>query len=239
MESNDYLASTFAVDELSVVSCMYPPTPLDSRTSSLTFSCSFDDGTMCGMQNGDIISPRSSSVTNFTVQSPNTIPDENRLGPSFDHTTKSPNGSFLYWATSLPYTSSNHGRIRTLTVQQNTGMCIQFAYYINSTAQSQSNSTWLVLIANGCYGGPLWSTITDDSHGWQMVTISASHFACGEAFFIDVIHESPTTVAVAIDDVQVDQCKTFDPTTTTSVSTKSISTMMTIANSNSHNNDEK
>ncbi len=53
-----------------------------------------------------------------------------------------------------------------------------------------------------------------NSHGWQMVTIPVLHYACGQAFFIDVIHETPTAVAVAIDDVQVDQCKTFYPTTT-------------------------
>ncbi|CAF1135503.1 unnamed protein product, partial [Didymodactylos carnosus] len=202
MESSDYLASTFAVDQLSIVSCLYPATSFDSHTSLLTFSCSFDEGTACGMQNGDNDSSRPPS-NNFTVQSPNTIPDRDLLGPSFDHTTNSPNGSFLYWATSSPYMPSSHGRIRTLIVQQNTDMYVRFAYYVKSTAQSQLNSTSLLVKTGGCYEAQLWLTVTDDSHGWKIVTIPVLTFACGETFFIDVSHQTPTAVAVALDDVQV------------------------------------
>jgi hypothetical protein len=224
MDSNDTLASSFAVDELSIASCLYPATSLNSKTSALTFSCSFDDGTMCGMQNGDAISLRLPS-NNFSVESPNTIPNRDLLGPPFDHTTNSPNGSFLYWATALPYKPSSNGRVRTLVMQQNMGTCIRFAYYVKSTAQPPSNSTWLAVMTGGCYEEPLWSMGMDDSHGWQIVTIPVLNFVCGETFYIDVSQQTPTAVAVALDDVQVDQCKAFDSTTTTtSTSTTSPTT---------------
>jgi hypothetical protein len=71
----------------------------------------------------------------------------------------------------------------------------------------------------------LWYQSLDDSQGWQTVTVPVLNSACPETFYFNVNQRAPIPVSVAFDDIEIDQCSSLLPTTTT-IST-STSTMTT------------
>ena len=100
MDSYDYIQSTFALDNVEITSCDYLPLQISSNENGLlSFSCNFDDLTMCNMTNGGLFfAPK----YNFTLMTGDTIPYRD-LGPTHDHTTNSSLGGFIYWNQQLPY----------------------------------------------------------------------------------------------------------------------------------------
>lgn len=165
---------------------------------------------------------------NFTVFTGETVPHK-ELGPTRDHTTNSTTGGFIYWDQHTPYTTTDSGLVCTSeTVSQNAGMCIKFAYYVKSAAKNK-NGTQLGLTTGGCYGATLWGVLLDDSQGWQLVIVPVKNYACPESYYFSVYQLTLAAVAVAFDDIEVDQCSSLIPTTTTtSTSTFTTSTTSTI-----------
>ena len=129
VDNTDVFPRTFALDNIAITSCAYPPTKVNSYYSFLSFPCTFDKFTMSGMSNNDRFTK---PTFNFTVLTGNTIPHP-RLGPPRDHTTNSSSGGFLYWNRNLPYTSQDFGSVHSSrTIEQNSDMCVKFAYYVKS-----------------------------------------------------------------------------------------------------------
>ena len=202
MDSLDTEPSTFALDNLDITSCAYPSYQSSSSKGLLTFDCNFDDCSMCGMKNG---AQFTIPTYNFTVFTGDTVPDP-ALGPNQDHTTNSPAGVFLYWDRRLPFAPTDFGLVHTVQpIEQNAGMCIQFAYYVKSMATNK-NATTLMVKANECYSTTLWNRSMDDSLGWQLVTIPVEAYSCAAAFSFFVTQQVPVAVAVAIDDIRIEQC---------------------------------
>ncbi|CAF3948902.1 unnamed protein product [Adineta steineri] len=223
MDSTDIIQSSFALDDIKITSCAYPPTQLLPYNSILSFVCNFDDLTICNMANTDDFKPPS---FNFTVVTGDTVPNK-ELGPNRDHTNNSSSGGFVYWNQQLPFTSSDTGFIRPeKRIEQNFGMCIRFAYYVKSSAMNK-NGTTLLLRAGGCYGKEMWTNSLDDSLGWQVVMIPVEKYACMERFYFRVTQTVPVAVSVAFDDIEIAQCPSFDPTTTTTISTSIPTTITT------------
>ncbi|CAF3389465.1 unnamed protein product [Rotaria sp. Silwood2] len=215
VDSADIGPRSFALDNISIISCDYPSTELSPYNSLLSFSCNFDNLTMCDMTNEDRFS---SPTFNFTVFTGDTIPNP-ELGPTRDHTTNSSSGGFLYWNRTLPYAALDFGKIYPLkTIEQNFGMCVKFAYYVKSLAVNK-NGTDLYLSPGGCYATVLWYITLDDSQGWQTVIAPVSKDACAETFYFTVNQHESVPVSVAFDDIEIDQCSSLIPTTTTSTST--------------------
>ncbi|CAF1626191.1 unnamed protein product [Adineta ricciae] len=211
MDSDDIIQSSFALDNIQISSCSYPPRELSSYDSILSFSCNFDDLTMCNMENTDDFT---SPSFNFTVETGETIPRKD-LGPVYDHTRNSSTGGFIYWNQQVPFRSGDTGFIRPWKkIEQNYGMCIQFAYYVKSSVMNK-NGTQLILRAGGCYGKEMWIQLLDDSFGWKIVKIPVERFACMENFYFRVRQIEPVQVSIAFDDIRIAQCSSFDPTTTT------------------------
>jgi len=225
MDSNDIIQSSFALDNIKISSCAYPPTELLPYNLILSFSCNFDDLTICNMENTDDNTPPSFNFTTFTGD---TVPNK-ELGPIRDHTSNSSSGGFIYWNQQLPFISGDTGFIRPLKrIDQNFGMCVRFAYYVKSSAVNK-NGTKLILRGGGCYGKEMWINSLDDSLGWQVATVPVEKFACMERFYFRVSQIEPVPVSVAFDDIEIAQCPSFDPTTTTTttVSTPTPSTTTT------------
>ncbi|UJR32376.1 hypothetical protein I4U23_019838 [Adineta vaga] len=152
-DSTDVIPLSFALDNIAILSCAYPSTERSSYENLLSFSCTFDDLTMCNMINDADTSV--SSRFNFTVFNGETLPDK-ELGPSRDHTTNSTTGGFLYWNRNLPFTAKDVGRVyQSTSIAQNLGMCVKFSYYVKS-ATVRKNGTQISLSAGGCYGASLW-----------------------------------------------------------------------------------
>jgi hypothetical protein len=220
--TNSYRGA-FALDNIAVTSCDYPSSQLSPYNSLLSFTCNFDNLTMCDMINDNQGSP---SQYNFTVFTGDTVPNKD-LGPTRDHTSNSTSGGFLYWNQSLPYTATDFGRVYTSkTVEQNLGMCVKFAYYVKSKAINK-NGTTVSMSPGGCYAKMLWYQSLDDSQGWQTVVVPVLNYACAETFYFDVGQRLPTAVSVAFDDIQIDQCSTLIPTTTTTSTTTTTTTTTT------------
>ena len=223
MNTNENTPHSFALDNISITSCDYPPTELSPDSSLLSLSCDFDDLTMCDMTNGDA---HSIPTYNFTVLTGDTIPN-NTLAPLRDHTTNSTSGGFLYWNRTYPFSGRDYGVINpSKSMEQNTGMCVKFAYYVKSEA-SGKNGTKLTLSTGGCSGAWLWSIGLDDSDGWQTVIIPLEVTACDVTFYFNVVQSEVAEVAVAFDDIEIDQCSTVIPTTTSTTTTTSTSTTTT------------
>ncbi len=175
------------------------------------------------INNDDRMSP---PTFNFTVFTGDTVPNR-ELGPTRDHTNNSTSGGFLYWNRELPFTSTDFGRVYpSTTIEQNLGMCVKFAYYVKSLAVNK-NGTTLGISTGGCYGASLWYHSLDDSQGWQTVIVPVKNSACAETFYFGVNQRQPIPVAVAFDDIEIDQCSSISPTTTTSSTTTSTSTITT------------
>jgi hypothetical protein len=175
------------------------------------------------MINGDRFSP---PTYNFSVFTGETVPNK-QLGPTRDHTTNSTTGGFIYWNQHAPYTSTDVGRVsNSKDVEQNTGMCVKFAYYVKSAAKNK-NGTRVTLSVGGCLAKQLWSQLLDDSQGWQVVIVPVPNVACGETYYFDVNQGVLAAVSVAFDDIEVDQCTTLIPTTTTTTTTTSTTTTTT------------
>lgn len=219
MDSSQNSRRLFAIDNIDITSCDYPASEIDPYNSLISFSCDFDDSTMCGMINGDV-SPRHQPTFNYTVYTGETVPNKD-LGPTRDHTSNSTTGGFLYLDQKLPFTVTDYGVVYPpKTIEQNFGMCVRFAYYVKSTAINK-NGTTVSVSPGGCYAATLWYRSLDDSQGWQTVVVPVLNYACAETFYFDVNQVEPTYVSVAFDDIEIDQCSTFDPTTTTSTTTTS------------------
>jgi hypothetical protein len=211
MASAEYYRRSFAIDNIVIISCEYKPYQPATYYSHLSLSCDFDNATMCDMTNGDQFT---TPTFNFTTVTGDTVPNRD-LGPVRDHTNNSTTGGFLYWNRQLPFTSQDFGRVQpSITILQNLGMCISFAYYAKSTAVNK-NGTLLSVSSGGCYGKQIWSLNLDDSQGWQTVVVSLPAFACAETFYFSVVQSNPIPVSVAFDDIEIDQCDTFISTTTT------------------------
>jgi hypothetical protein len=222
VDSSENSRRLFAIDNIDITSCDYPASEIDPDNSLISFSCNFDDLTMCGMIN-DGGSPISIPTYNFTVYTGETVPNKD-LGPTRDHTSNSTTGGFLYLDQKLPFTVKDYGVVCPLkTIEQNSGMCVRFAYYVKSTAINK-NGTMVSVSPGGCYATTLWYRSLDDSDGWQTVVVPVLNDACAETFYFDVYQVEPTYVSVAFDDIEIDQCSTFDPTTTTSTSTTTTTT---------------
>ncbi|CAF3905109.1 unnamed protein product [Rotaria sordida] len=213
----------YALDNIEITSCDYPTSSLTPYDSFLSFSCNFDNQTMCDMENGDrFTTPK----FNFTLMTGDTIPNRN-LGPTRDHTSNSSSGGFLYWNRQLPFIPGDNGMITTSkSIEQNTGMCIRFAYYVKSLAVNK-NATNLMLSTGGCYGATRWYVSMDDSQGWQVVKVPVLQFACAETFYFSVSQDEPIEVSVAFDDIEIAQCSSFNPSTTTTTATTTSTTQST------------
>jgi len=210
----------YALDNIDITSCDYPSSSI-SYNSLLSFSCNFDNLTMC-----DMITDEEISTFNFTVFTGDTIPDQ-ELGPTRDHTNNSTSGGFLYWNQHLPVDKNDRGRVNlSKTIEQNTGMCIKFAYYVKS--KLVNNDTTVIRVSSDGYSNTrLWYQSLYDSQGWQIALVPVSKVAGAVTFYFDVYALQPTLAAVAFDDIEIDQCSSFIPTTT-SISTTAISTSTTI-----------
>jgi hypothetical protein len=190
-------ASSFVLDNIEINLCNYPPTqPTADGDSLLSLSCNFDDMLLCGMDNGDESFPLPSY--NFVVFSGDTVPKRN-LGPTRDHTNNLTTGGFLYWNQALPFVPAATGVVHpNMTVELNSGMCFQFAYYVNSLAMNK-NGTTVILSTTGCVSGQLWSRSLDNSQGWQTVSVPVSYYTCREKFYFIVSQQVPIDVSVAFD----------------------------------------
>jgi hypothetical protein len=223
VDNTDISPRTFAVDNIAITSCDYPPSQLSPYYSLLSFSCTFDNMTMCDMDNGDSFTE---PTYNFTVFTGDTVPNED-LGPTRDHTSNSTSGGFLYWNRQLPFTARDFGEVHpSTTIVQNLGMCVQFAYYVKSLAVNK-NGTTLSISAGGCYATRLWYQSLDDSQGWQVVIVPVAEFACAETFYFAVNQREPIPVSVAFDDIEIDQCSSFLPTTTSTLTSSTTTTTTT------------
>jgi len=210
----------FALDNIAISSCDYPPSQFHPRTSLLSFSCNFDNSTMCDMINREA---SSTSAFNFTVLTGETIPNKN-LGPIRDHTSTSTSGGFLYWNRDLPFTAIDSGEVITSrSIEINTGMCLKLAYYVNSTAVNKNGTTISINVA-GCHSGLFWSLSLDDSQGWQTLIVPTSGPACPEKFYFGASQTVQIPVSVAFDDIEIDQCSFIIPTTTTTITTSIVTT---------------
>jgi hypothetical protein len=240
VETDNGLASSFVLDNIEINLCDYPPTqPTVDGDSLLSLSCNFDDMLPCGMENGDASFPIPSY--NFLVVSGDTVPKPT-LGPNRDHTNNLTTGGFLYWNQALPFVPLATGIVRpNKTIEQNSGMCYQFAYYVKSLAINK-NGTTVIVSTNGCVNDQLWNRSLDDSQGWQFVSVPVSNYACKEKLYFSVDQQVPIDVSVAFDDITVQQCNappptssstanstpsssSTDTTTTISISTTSSSTI--------------
>ncbi|CAF4349964.1 unnamed protein product [Rotaria sp. Silwood2] len=127
VDYSDIVDGSYALDNIEITSCDYPTSSLTPYDSFLSFSCNFDNQTMCDMTNGDQFTK---PTFNFTVMTGDTIPDRS-LGPTRDHTSNSSSGGFIYWNRQLPFIPGDNGVVEpSKTIQQNTGMCVRFAYYV-------------------------------------------------------------------------------------------------------------
>ncbi|CAF3080686.1 unnamed protein product [Rotaria sp. Silwood2] len=215
VDYSDIVDGSYALDNIEITSCDYPTSSLTPYDSFLSFSCNFDNQTMCDMTNGDQFTK---PTFNFTVMTGDTIPDRS-LGPTRDHTSKSSSGGFIYWNRQLPFIPGDNGVVEpSKTIQQNTGMCVRFAYYVKSVVVNR-NATSLMLSTGGCYGASPWYRSMDDSQGWQVATVPVLQFACAETFYFSVSQREPFAVSVAFDDIEIAQCSSFDPPTTTTLRT--------------------
>ncbi|CAF1643942.1 unnamed protein product [Adineta ricciae] len=217
----------FALDNISITSCAYPPTERSSYHTLLSLSCTFDDLTMCSMTNDDPFFP---PTANFTVVTGETLPNK-ELGPNRDHTRNSTTGGFLYWVQRLPFTASDTGRVYTsISINQNRKSCVKFAYYVNSTV-SRTNATEISLSPGGCYATTVWSLALDSSEGWQTAIVPLSHYACAEKFYFEVRQTQLTAMSVAFDDIEVDQCISLMPTSTSTITSTTTVTAASTSNS--------
>jgi len=174
----------------------------------------------------DMITDEEISTFNFTVFTGDTIPDP-ELGPTRDHTNNSTSGGFLYWDQHLPVDKNDRGRVNlSKTIEQNTGMCIKFAYYVKSELVVNNDTTVIRVSSDGYSNTRLWYQSLYDSQGWQIALVPVSKVAGAVTFYFDVYALQPTLAAVAFDDIEIDQCSSFIPTTT-SISTTAISTSTT------------
>ena len=226
IDSQNSYSSSYALDDVSINSCDYPTSNLTYDGALLTFSCDFDNGTLCSMQTQDRFS---SSTYNFTIYTAETIPNK-QLGPSFDHTLNSSTGGFAYWDREYPFSATDSGKLFTLKpMESNLEMCIKFAYYVNSSVTDR-NGTSLWITSGGCFGSTIWSITLDDSQGWQVVQLRAPAFACMETYYFGVYQTVAVAVSVAFDDIDIGQCGEISPsTTTTTTATTSETTTLTTA----------
>ncbi|UJR24016.1 hypothetical protein I4U23_026981 [Adineta vaga] len=210
----DITPHSFALDNIYITS------RLNQRHFMLFFNCDFDNMTMCSLQND----AQMNSANNFTVFTGDTVPDR-ELGPLMDHTSNSSTGGFAYWNQSSPPTFGNYGRlILKKEILQNFGICIRFAYFVNSTAKYRK-ATKLSIYGSDCYSRELWTLSLDDSHEWQIVTVSLPKFACNVQFSFSVSQGESVPISVAFDDIEFVQCYPFLPTTTTTVITNTTSSV--------------
>ena len=211
VDSQDIIQSSFAVDNIAVTSCAYAPYPISPFNTLLSFACDFDNLTMCDIVNGNQFS---TPTFNFTVTTGQNVSNP-ALGPARDHTSNSSSGAFLYWQRQLPFVPGDSGQISpSKRIEQNLGMCIRFAYFVNSSVVDR-NATTLTVSAGGCYGANLWMKSMDSSEGWQVVIVPVRAFVCAETFYFGVTQQAPVPVSVALDDIEIAQCSSFNPPTTT------------------------
>lgn len=203
---------SFAIDDINIISCDYPLSSI-SYDSLLSFACDFDNSTMCDMMNDE-----KTASLNFTVTTGDSIPDQD-LGPTRDHTMNSTSGGFLYWSHQLPVNISDRGRIYlSKKIEQNSGMCIRFAYYVKS--KSDDNNTMVIrLSADGDSSTGLWYQSLADSYGWQLVLVPLANATNTITFYFDVYRLEPILTSVALDDIEIDQCDSFITTTTSTITT--------------------
>ena len=221
--TTDTLQRTFALDDITVTNCDYPPYQQTPDYALLSLSCDFDNETTCAMVNGD----RFSKISfNFTLMTGDAVPNRD-LGPTRDHTSNSSTGGFLYWNRQLPFTRTDSGRVHPANdILQNLGMCLRFAYYVNSTAVNK-NATSLSVSVGGCMAAQLWSLSLDDSQGWQSAVVPMFGNPCAVTIYFDVWQSELVPVSVAFDDIEINQCRSFEPTTTTTLTTTTTVTSTT------------
>ncbi|CAF1223925.1 unnamed protein product [Rotaria sordida] len=225
VDSTDTIAHSFALDNISVTSCDYPPSTFTVDSALLSFSCNFDNLTMCDMKNEDRYGKLPNF--NFTVVTGDTIPDR-ELGPMRDHTSNSTSGGFIYWDRHLPFQSGDSGSVHpSKVVEANLGMCVRFAYYVKSAAENE-NGTAVSLWTGGCDSSSLWTRSLDDSYGWQVVVAPVPNIVCEVTLYFITYQHLTIPVAVAFDDIDIGPCDTLYPTTTTS-STSTTTTTTTTA----------
>ena len=183
---------------------------------------------MCEMAND-----QTSSTLNFTVLTGDTIPDQ-ELGPIRDHTNNSTFGGFLYWDQQLSVNISDKGRAYlSKTIEKNSGMCIRFAYYVKSKLVNK-NTTIIRLSSDESSGTGLWYQSLADSEGWQIALIPLGNVATAVRFYFDVYRLESILTSIAFDDIEIDQCSSFEPTTTsTSTTTTTTSTSTTTISTSS------
>ncbi|CAF4978471.1 unnamed protein product, partial [Rotaria sp. Silwood1] len=210
VDNTDSYPSSFAIDNISIISCDYPPSTFSNTDGLLSFSCNFDNLTMCVMKNED---QYPLPTYNFTLFTGKTVPDR-VLSPHRDHTNNSTTGGFIYWDRHLPFISEDFGDVHSSKpVEVNLGMCIQFAYYVKSSIDNKNGST------------------IDDSYGWQVVMLPIPNAVCMETFYFQIYQQQTVSVSVAFDDIEVGQCNIISPTTTTTSTSTIITTTMTTATS--------
>jgi hypothetical protein len=172
------------------------------------FACDFEKKTMCEMQNGVWFDPNL-PLYNFTISTAENVPDK-ELAPTTDHTYNSSAGHFLHRPLNAPHTGM-HGRVSIPMFQQHEHMCLNFAYYVKSSA-SINNGTYLTVYIRGCYGTALWSMNTDDTLGWKTAETQLLDLRCNVTIRFDVMPGISNAVSVALDDVIVDICSRYRTT---------------------------
>lgn len=177
------------------------------------FTCNFEDGTMCEMQNGVWFDPEL-PLYNFSTVTGESAPDR-ELAPSTDHTLNSSSGHFLYWhhPTHTIHTRID-GRVSTPIFEQREHMCLNFAYYINSSDEIRKNGTYLTASVKGCYRTSLWVVNTDSTQGWTTAEVQLLDYTCNITIWFDVSGDIVNAVVVALDDISVDICSRYLTTTT-------------------------
>ena len=220
VDSTDDIPRSFALDNIAVMSCDYPPVMFTNAGALLSFSCNFDNLTMCDMTNGD----RSYNPTfNFTVVTGDTVPNR-ELGPLRDHTSNTTSGGFIYWDRHLPFIPGDSGNVHpSKPVEQNVGMCIRLAYYVKSAVENK-NGTTVTLWTGGCDSSSLWRQSLDDSQGWQVAVAPVPKKVCEMTFYFMVYQQITTSVSVAFDDIEIGSCSSLSPTTTTTFTSTATTT---------------
>lgn len=206
--------SSFALDNININSCNYSSFELNSSQSLLSLSCNFDESSsICDLVNGYMaIEP----TFNFTIHTGNTIPNK-ELGPTRDYTKNSSSGGFFYWNRQSEFSEEDIGVFSiSKLIEQNTDMCIKFAYFVKSS-KNDNTEKMLLLQTSSRIWEPLWTIMVNDSHGWQLVIIRLQDFAYAQSFYFAVGEVGLSEVSIAFDDIQFEQCILINTTNSSTI----------------------
>lgn len=97
------------------------------------------------------------------------------------------------------------------------------SYYVKSKLVTK-NTTIIRLSSDENLSTGLWYRLLHDSQGWQTILLPLSKNVDAVTLSFEVYQIEAALTAVAFDDIVIDQCNSFIPTTTTIVPTSTLST---------------